>query len=382
MRCIHPASAVIATTLAITAGIVAGGAYADSSQTGAAVANPTQQQALDANETMRNYILAHPSTPTPAATTPVETPTATPTETATEAPAGQKYASGMPWSDGGFFEHSGSNATAFAAWRGAPLDNVVAFTTRSSWSALLNNWWTASVPTGFDAARDDFILSVPLWTDDGSAGSDQNWRDLGTEIAAVDPNGLVRLGWEMNCCFSHATNADTWRDQFSRAVTLMRSSAPGLQIVFNPNEGGAQNGTVQDIESLYVQGKVDIIALDTYDWWSPFTTKANIDNHFTKAYGWDYWFRFARRHHLPFALGEFSVSSGSSASGGDNPRFFQAVYGWLTDREKQDPGSIRFVALFNDSAPYCGCAISDSQNPRAAAEYKSLIARIARIRTS
>ncbi len=85
----------------------------------------------------------------------------------------------------------------------------------------------------------------------------------------------------MNCCFSHATDAKTWTAQFSRAVTLMRTTAPKLQIVFNPNEGGAQNGTVAAIESLYVKGKVDVIALDAYDWYEPFTTEAGIQSHFT-----------------------------------------------------------------------------------------------------
>ncbi len=188
----------------------------------------------------------------------------------------------------------------------------------------------------------------------------------------------MRLGWEMNCCFSHATDAGDWRGQFSRAVDLLRSAAPGLQIVFNPNEGGAQNGTVAAVESLYVDGKVDVIALDAYDWWSPYTSQASIDRHFTQKYGWDYWYDFARAKGVPFAVGEFSVYSGSRASGGDNPRFFEVVYDWLQRRENADPGSIRFVSLFNDSARYCGCAISDTQNPRAAASYKAMIAKIRR----
>ncbi|GLY29789.1 hypothetical protein [Kineosporia sp. NBRC 101731] len=290
-----------------------------------------------------------------------------------QAPDPTTYASGLPWSDGGFFGHSATKARDFATWRGAPVDNVVAYTTRTTWSAELNNWWASSVPAGFDPARDDFILSVPLWTDDGMAGGDQGWKELGRQIAAVDPNGLVRLGWEMNCCFSHATNVAQWRKQFSRAVNLMRSTAPGLQIVFNPNEGAAQNGTVSAIESLYVKGKVDIIALDAYDWWAPFTTQANINSHFTKKYGWNYWYKFARARGLPFALAEFSVSSAAAGSGGDNPKFFDATYSWLSAKAKSDPGSIRFVSLFDEGASYCGCAISSSQNPKAAKAYRSRI---------
>ncbi|GAB3256998.1 glycoside hydrolase family 26 protein [Kineosporia babensis] len=286
-----------------------------------------------------------------------------------------KYASGLPWSDGGFFEHSAAKASAFAQWRGAPVDNITAYTSRATWNQQLNDWWAGTVPSSFKPARDDFILSVPLWTDDGQAGTDQQWQELGRKISAVDPDGLVRLGWEMNCCFSHATDAQKWRKQFSRAVTQLRTSAPRLQIVFNPNEGGAQNGTTPAIEKLYVKGKVDIIALDSYDWWKPFTTASNINSHFTKKYGWNYWYKFARDRGLPFALAEFSVSSASSASGGDNPKFFDVTYRWLQQKAKSDPGSIRFVSLFNESAPYCECALSATQNRKAAGKYKSLIAR-------
>lgn len=289
------------------------------------------------------------------------------------------YASGMPWSDGGFFEHSAKQANAFAKWRGAPVDNVVAYTSRANWKEQLNDWWAGTVPSTFNPRRDDFIISVPLWTDDGLAGGDKGWKELGRKIAAVDDDALVRLGWEMNCCFSHAKDAKKWKHQFSRAVNLMRSTAPNLQIVFNPNEGGAQNGTVAKIESLYVKGKVDVIALDAYDWWAPFTTQSNINSHFTKKYGWNYWYKFARDRKLPFALAEFSVSSGTGnagANGGDNPKFFDATYNWLWQKAKSDPGSIRFVSVFSESASYCGCAVSTDQNPKAAKKYKAVLTKI------
>lgn len=284
------------------------------------------------------------------------------------------HASGLPWSDGGFFMHSADRATAFAAWRGRPVDNVVAFTSRGSWAAQLSNWWAGSVPSTFQPARDDFILSVPLWTDDGDAGTDADWRQLATEFAAVDPNGYIRLGWEMNCCFSLATSASAWTSQFSRAVTLMKSVAPDIRIVFNPNEGASGHGTVADPSTLYVPGQVDVIALDAYDWYPPYNSDANANNHFTKRYGWNWWYDFARAKGLPFALAEFSVISGSTASGGDNPAYFTYVYNWLSSKEAAAPGSIAFVSLFNESSASCGCAVyPDSTNPNAAARYLSIM---------
>jgi hypothetical protein len=314
------------------------------------------------------------------------------------APAGP-HASGLPWSDGGFFEHSAQRATDFAEWRGRPVDNIVAFTSRGSWDAQLIPWWGDTVPDdgSFVPARDDFILSVPLWTDDGDAGADADWARLAQEIAAIDPDGYVRLGWEMNCCFSTVTDlprtspdfpvgahtSAEWRAQYSRAVDRIRAAAPGLRIVFNPNEGVSGDGLTANPSTLYVAGKADVVAIDAYDWYPAYNSDANADEHFTKTYGWDYWYDFARSRGLPFALAEFSVYSGSDDSGGDNPAYFSYVYDWLTAKNTAVPGSIAFVSLFDDSAEYCGCNLNPiggpdpvEPNPNAAARYRSLIAAL------
>ena len=289
------------------------------------------------------------------------------------------HASGLPWSDGGYFMHDPVQATNFAAWRGRPVDNILTFPDRTSWSALLNNWWADAVPaSSFVASRDDFIVAVPLWTDDDNRGTDANWRQLATEIAAVDPNAYVRLGWEMNCCFSFATDAAAWRSQFTRAVTLLKSVAPGLRIVFNPNEGASKDGLVQDASTLFVAGKVDVIAIDAYDWYPPYNTTANANQHFTMQYGWDWWYNFARSKGLPFALGEFSVATGSPDSGGDDPEYFTNVYNWLAGKNAANPGSIAFVSLFNETDEYCKCNVyPTTPNPNAAARYRSIINALA-----
>lgn len=298
------------------------------------------------------------------------------------------HASGLPWSDGGFFMHDAQQAKDFAAWRGRPVDNIVAFTSRENWAAQLVPWWANAVPDTFVAARDDYILSVPLWTGDGSAGTDANWTTLAGQIAAVDPNGYVRLGWEMNCCFSKALDnaaaATAWRNQFSRAAGLLKSAAPGLRIVFNPNEGISNNSEqsgpalLKDVSALYVAGKVDVIALDAYDFYPAYTSTANANQHFTKQYGWNWWYDFARARGLPFALAEFSVYSGVADSGGDNPAFFTHAYNWLSAKATAAPGSIAFVSVFNHSQAYCLCNVYPTNtNPNAAARYKSIINSLA-----
>ena len=301
-----------------------------------------------------------------------------------EVSSGSTHASGLPWSDGGFFMHSATQAQQFAEWRGRPVDNIVAFTTRSNWAQQLIPWWANVVPASFVAARDDYILSVPLWTDDGSAGTDADWTELAGKVAQVDPDGYVRLGWEMNCCFSKALDtpaaAAAWRAQFSRAAGLIKAAAPNLRIVFNPNEGVSNNADpngpklLADASALYVAGKVDVIALDAYDFYPAYTSATNANQHFTKTYGWNWWYDFARSRGLPFALAEFSVYAGSPASGGDNPAYFSYVYDWLSGKAAAAPGSIAFVSVFNHSEPYCECNVyPTTTNPNAAARYRSII---------
>ncbi|WP_432989163.1 hypothetical protein [Dactylosporangium sp. CA-233914] len=290
------------------------------------------------------------------------------------------HASGLPWSDGGYFMHDPAQATAFADWRGRPVDNILSFASRENWGLLLEDWWARSVPPSFSPARDDFILAVPLWTDDGDRGSEANWRQLAGEIAAVDPDAYVRLGWEMNCCTSLATDADAWRTQFSRAATLLKAAAPGLRIVFNPNEGASEPGLVADASTLFVAGKVDVVAIDAYDWYPAYDTAANAERHFTKQYGWNWWYDFAQSEGLPFALGEFGVAGGGHPdSGGDDPAYFTSVYNWLSAKHAARPGSIAFVSLFNESDAYCKCNVYPAApNPNAAARYKAVIGSLAR----
>ncbi|MDP9795732.1 hypothetical protein J2S43_004244 [Catenuloplanes nepalensis] len=286
--------------------------------------------------------------------------------------------SGLPWSDGGYFSHSGTEAEEFQQWRGRPVDNIVAFTDRRNWYAQLNTWWAGTVPSTFEPETDDFILSVPLWTDDNDNGTDDQWRQLATSIADVDPDGYVRLGWEMNCCFSHARDVASWRAQYSRAVDLIRGAAPGLKIVFNPNEGVSNNNTIADPRTLFVDGKADVIAIDSYDWWEPFTSDANANNHFTKTYGWNFWYDFARSKGLPFALAEFGVISQNTSanhSGGDNPKFFTYVYDWLSAKEAANPGSIEFVSYFNDSEVdgWKSNLYPTTPNPNSGVRYKQVL---------
>lgn len=367
--------------------------------------NPTQQQALDATETLRRFVLAHPDAPVPttppatstappttvaptppSTTNPPQPPTASPTPPpATTSPA-RTTLSGLAWSDGVWSMHSATGADQFATWRGKGVDNVSVFTSRENWAAMQSNWWSikapaanAVIPASFSASRDDFVIALPLWTDDGAAGTDAQWTTLANQIKAVDPNGYVRLGWEMNCCFSKATNAATWRAQYSRAATLLKAAAPGLRMVFNPVEGSSGSGIVADMRTLVVLGKVDVIGIDAYDFYPAYNTDANWANHRDKTYGWNFWYDYAQANGMGFAVPEFGVYTALTVSGGDNPKYINYVYTWLAQKAAAKPGSITFVSYFNESAAYCKCNLyPTAPNPNAAAAYRTQINALAR----
>ncbi|MEU7874720.1 hypothetical protein [Dactylosporangium sp. NPDC049140] len=314
---------------------------------------------------------ATPAAPSPPAKAKAAPPPSLPAATKSAPFPRSGRASGLPWSDGGYFLHDPAQADAFAAWRGRPVDNIVAFPARETWPLLLDEWWADTVPASFRATWDDFIVAVPLWTDDGNAGTDADWRTLAAGIAAVDGDAYVRLGWEMNCCTSLATDAAAWRAQFTRAAGLLKAAAPGLRIVFNPNEGASEPNLVADASTLFVDGLVDVVAIDAYDWYPAYSTS---DVHFTKRYGWNWWYDFAQSKGLPFALGEFSVATGDPGAGGDDPAYFTKVYHWLSAKQTARPGSIAFVSLFNEPDTYCQCNVyPTTPNPAAAARYRELV---------
>lgn len=291
--------------------------------------------------------------------------------------------SGLPFDSGVFSMHQAAQASAFAARRGAALDVLTVFPTRDSWEAVLNPWWLDGerIPAGF---RGTLSVGLGLWPQNGSLaaaarGDDQrHWEALGRLIARRFPTAYVRIGPEMNLKNDWAAtpaNAAQWKKAFRYAARALRRGGPGLRVVWNPNEGPGQTGT-QDAALFYPgDDVVDVIGIDAYDWWPAYTTPANWLAHRDGPYGWNHWLGFARAHGKKFALPEWGVYTGSSASGGDNALYIRHVYGWLS----QNRAHIAFEAYFNDAGAYCQCSLlTAGQNPRASAEYKGWIARLGR----
>ncbi len=370
---------------------------------GADTANPTQAEALAGLDAARRYIEQHPDTPlpttTPTATSTTAPPTTAPptpsTTTATTAPptttppsptaTGVRYASGMPWSSGVWGAHDAAAVAGFASARARPVDNIEFFTSRESWSALLNTWYLSSgvIPAGFTG---DLVASVPLWPENSTVGTnaDTNWAAFARALAAKDSNAYVRLGWEMNLPSSYwrvtAANRTAWIAAFNRAVNAMHSVAPALRIVFNPNWGADQTDT--DSRSVFqaVKANVDVYGIDIYDSYPPDTSDANAAQRLNGVRGLQDSLNYATANGKLFAIPEWGVACNVSGcawqgnAGGDNPRFINDTLDFLAANR----GKVAFESYFNEPASYIRSNLyPTSTNPQAAAAYRAKLTAIA-----
>ena len=284
----------------------------------------------------------------------------------------------MPWRSG-VFSHDAGSAAQFERTRGARLDVLTVFPTRTNQRTLVGDWWMSpsAVPRGF---RGTLAVGLPLFPDNGSLAAaaagryDNLWRQMGARLARRYPTAYVRPGWEFNIrnwkWRATDRNVGQWIAAFRRMVVALRAGGPRLRIVWNPNEG--RGNSLADATTAWPGNRyVDIVGIDAYDW-SPVYNAAGWNRHRTQEQGWDYWARFARNHGKKFAVPEWGVIPGSSHSGGDNPHYITAVMNWMS----RNRDILEFEAYFEETAPYCSCALS--LNPRARQAYVAAVRSLSR----
>ncbi|WP_157408354.1 hypothetical protein [Actinoplanes sp. N902-109] len=302
-------------------------------------------------------------------------------------------ASGLPWSSGvGPQGQTAQRVKEFADFRGAPVDNVALFPPRDNWSTLSDpNWISAGLPSGFDAARDDLVMTVPLWPGSnsvGNTGSQAQWQNLADVIEAKDPNAYVRLGWEMNLPSSYwmigdgtkrdyngaiiPDNRAQWKASYLQAVQWIKAAAPGLRIVWNPNYGGDQ--TCTDCSRTVFQAVkqyVDVYGIDTYDSWNPDTGSNGTAEHLARLTDTrDY----AAQNNKKWAVPEWGLGCNTSGcqwaghAGGDNPQY---IHDYLTFF-KNNAANLAFESYFDEPGSYIRSALSVTPiGPNAPAKYRA-----------
>lgn len=313
---------------------------------------------------------------------------------AARAPASSRAASpepqersGLPWSSGVTpVDVLGANAERFGVKRGTPVDNIVVYPGRESWRAMLSTFWTRALPSYFVPAEDDLVVSLPLWPASRSAkrtGSRENWTTLGTNIAAVDANAYVRLGWEMNVNAFHwaltPANRGAWVSGFRRAARLITSTCPRCRIVWNPNHGADQTGASSRAAFFRVKGKVDVYAIDDYDIYPPIKDADSRRRHMNDYGQWNESLRFARSQGLKLAVPEWGIACNGPGcqwrgnAGGDNPMFIRAFQRWFEENAR----FIAFESYFDEPTRTSRSSLYTRPiGPRAGREYRAGLLRV------
>ena len=240
--------------------------------------------------------------------------------------------SGLSWASGAWLQNdSPSVAAAFGAWRGRPLDVVDDWSNRATWSDIVDPTWLYQKWAGSPYTMSFGVAMLPTNVPGVSlaacaAGSyDSYWQQFGSVISSYGlGKSIIRLGWEFNGNWYPwtASNPATWVKCWQQIVTSARSTAPDLQWNWNVNRG-VSAGLADPTQAYPGNAYVDMVGVDSYDWWPAATTAAGWNQQLNQPQGLNYWLSFAEAHGKKLAVPEWgSVSTNiSSGAGGDDPAY-------------------------------------------------------------
>ncbi len=291
--------------------------------------------------------------------------------------------SGLAWVSGIYPARKGiAGVKEWGDWRGAPADVIIDWGQRQTWedvvnpTYMLNSW-------GGTAFTKVFTLP-PIPEGDGAtmaecaAGAyNDKWRQFGenAKAAGVDDESVIRLGWELNgnwYKWSAIDNPGQFAECWRQVVASAESVAPALLWDWNVNRG-VGNTTMGDPTQAYPgDSYVDIIGVDSYDWFPAVKSEADWNTQYAGAFGLKFWSDFARDHGKRISVPEWGVYPGSEAGGGDNPFYISKMQGFF----KEQGAHLAYEAYFNEfEAYYSGSLLSPVQNPNASERYRSLFGR-------
>jgi hypothetical protein len=255
------------------------------------------------------------------------------THPAARAPSGVALTtnnSGLPWPSGAWLlNDSPSVASAFGAWRGRPMDVVDDWSNRATWSDIVSPTWLYKKWAGSPYVMSFGVAMLPTGVSGVSIAACANgsynsyWRQFGSVISSYGlGRSIIRLGWEFNGDWYiwAATQPATWATCWRQIVNSARSTAPGLQWNWNVNRG-VSAGLADPTQAYPGDAYVDMVGVDTYDWWPAATTSSGWNTQLNGPQGLNYWLSFAKAHGKKLAVPEWgSISKSISwAGGGDDP---------------------------------------------------------------
>jgi beta-mannanase len=199
---------------------------------------------------------------------------------------------------------------------------------------------------------------------------DAYWREFGRVISSYGlGQSIIRLGWEFNGNWYvwQATDPTTWVRCWQQVVTSARSTAPRLQWDWNVNRG--LSGGLADPALAYPgNAYVNIIGVDSYDWWPPATTAVGWQTQLNGVQGLNYWLAFAKAHGKRLSVPEWgNIYTGNSA-GGDDPQYVKDMRAFFAANAEE----ITFECNFQASPSSTGGSYGPGTLvPKAAEAYKA-----------
>jgi hypothetical protein len=286
--------------------------------------------------------------------------------------------SGLPWASGAWLANdSPSVAAAFGAWRGRGLDVVDEWSKRSTWEDIVDPHWLYSQWQGSPYTMSFGVAMLPSGVPGASIANcakgsyNSYWKQFGSVISSYGlGHSIIRLGWEFNGNWYPwaATQPTTWVKCWRQIVTSARSTAPGLLWNWNVNRG-VSSGLADPTQAYPGDTYVDMIGVDSYDWWPAATTSAGWNKQLNGTQGLNYWLSFAKAHSKLFSVPEWgSVSTDvTSAAGGDDPAYVQDMANFFT----ANAASLAYETILQGTSNTGGAYWPATTLPNAAAAYQA-----------
>jgi hypothetical protein len=285
--------------------------------------------------------------------------------------------SGLPWASGAYLpKETPAAAAAFATWRGRPLDVAVTWSDRATWLDITDPAWLYQEWSGqpytmaFGVAMlPDDVPGVSLQAcADGTYNA--HWRQFGSVITSYGlGTSIIRLGWEFNGNWYawKASQPATWAKCWQQIVTSARTTAPGLRWDWNVNRG-VSSGLADPTQAYPGDAYVDMIGVDSYDWWSPATTAAGWQSQLNGKQGLDYWLAFAEAHGKPLSVPEWGNEGSGTSTGRDDPGYVNDMRAFFA----ANAAHIAFEANFQGGPGSTGGSYGTGTTvPNAAAAYRA-----------
>lgn len=252
----------------------------------------------------------------------------------------------------------------FETWVGAPINYRISFVDVSTWSSNTNPWFTPTIQQWIAQSPNHYeVIGVGLVPSSNprnfasviNGSHDADFQFLGTVLtnAGVASRTIIRLGWEMNGDWypwsaipttgqagepdNYPTAPEDFAAAFRRAVTQIRTTAPSVKIVWNPN---CQNRSWDWKRTYPGDAYVDYVGNDVYDNWNPggWSDLLNASQAGLTAFR-----AFAQQHGKPECYPEWALNPVANQGHGDDTSYIQNMYDWF----KAPGSSVAFQSYYN-----------------------------------